>query len=269
MKMVKKILVGMLVLAAALSVTSCMKDDDEKGAIKGSGSKYTVSYTNDATEAYRAYKVTKLKHAGALVKVSFNAKDTKTSKFGLMFDVQDAVSGVKDANGKKARDFYIIGYGMEGGGNVYISRYTNIVDIQATNFGASTTATGNEAKEVEYIEYTSAGNITFPQEGDTVTFYAYYTSLPGGTYVCALLDLTDEEAAAYDKTTGTMPASWTSKILKTKNGSAVMKTLGTVDATITDYPQNYIGFYTQVAPGATVSGTYNVIGTFKEAEDEE
>ena len=264
MKMVKKILLGLAVLAATMVVTGCMKNDDEKGAIKGSGNKYTVSYTNDTTEAYRAYKVTKLKHAGALVKVTFNAKDMKTSKFGLMFDVQDAVSGVKDADGKKARDFYIIGYGMEGGGNYYLSRYTNIVDIQATNFGASTTATGNEAKEVEFVKYTSAGNITFPQEGDTVTFYAYYTSAPGGLYTCALLNLTDEEAAAYDKTTGEMPASWTSKILKDKKGSPVIAVLGSVDATITNFPQNYIGFYTQVAPGATVSGTYNVIGTFKE-----
>ena len=63
MKMVKKLLLGLVAVATVLTLVSCdglLNKDDDAGAITGSGKKYKVSYKNEETDAYRAYKATKL-----------------------------------------------------------------------------------------------------------------------------------------------------------------------------------------------------------------
>ena len=106
MKMTKKILLGAAALVAALAFVGCGAgdDDDTEKAITGSGKKYTVSFTNETGDEYRAYKTTTLKHAGALVKVTFNNADKPatfgTSKMGVIFNLKE--------DGEK-REFYLIG----------------------------------------------------------------------------------------------------------------------------------------------------------------
>lgn len=259
MKMVKKILLGLVVLATAFAFTGCLKDDTE-GAITGSGKKYSVKYTNDGTDAYRAYKATALKHAGALVKVTFKTTDVASSKMGIIFDLKDAASGVKDA-----KDFYVIGIGMEGGGNYYVSKFTDITDIQAKNFGASTTAKDKEPKEVEYVEYTSAGNLKLPAaaEDKSISLYVDYKLLINGTISYALYDITDEVAKTYKE--GVFVT--TEQPTPIKAGIIPDAFEAVTDAT--KLPQNKIAFYAQIAPGKTLEGSWNVAGTYLEAEDAE
>ena len=261
MKMVKKILLGAVALAAVLSLASCGMKDDEKKAITGSGKSYKVEFSNDGSDAYRAYKSTTLNHAGALVKVTFNTTDTASSKMGLIFDLKDSANGVKDAV-----DFYVIGIGMEGKGNYYVSKYTDIVDIQGKNFGATTTAKDKEPKEVEIVEYTSAGNLTLPKAAadGSVSIYINYVLVPGGHINWALYDLTDEVAKTYKE-----------GVFVTTTQPTPLKS-GTIDKafdeSITDptkVPQNKIAFYAQIAPGKTLKGSWDVVGTFLEADDAE
>lgn len=271
MKMVKKVLMGLAVIAIAVSLTGCMKDDTES-AIKGSGSKYSVSYTNEGTEAYRAYKSTAMNHAGGLVKVTFkDPKKASSSKIGVIFDLKDSVSGVKDAKGKAAKDFYAIAIGMENDGCFYVSQFTDIVDIQGKNFGATTTAKEKEPKEVEIVAYNgkrgNALKLPAAAEDGSISLYIWYQALPTGMYSWALYNLTDEEAKAYDKNTGAVPAvaTDTSKILD----AGVIANAFEAPSDPKKVPQNKIAFYTQVAPGATLEGGWNVIGTYLEAEDAE
>ena len=174
--------------------------DDANGAITGSNDNYAITWTNDTDTAYRAYKLTALKHAGALVKITFkNPTEAGSSKMGIIFDVKDSASGVKDANGKPAQDFYAIAVGNELGGVYYVSKFTNIVDINAKNFGASTTATGTAAKEVEVEALPTKGNgnlkgkMPAAAADGSISFYIYFKLAADGSFDYAILDMTDEQ----------------------------------------------------------------------------
>jgi hypothetical protein len=173
--------------------------DDEAGAITGSNDNYKVEYTNPGSTAYRAYKETALKHAGALVKVTFKNSDTKGSKMGVIFDIKDSVSGAKKADGSAAKDFYAIAVGQELGGTYYVSKFTNIVDINAKNFGATTTATGTNPKEVEVVALPLSGNgnlkgkMPAAAADGSVSLYLYFKLAADGSFDYAILDMTDEQ----------------------------------------------------------------------------
>lgn len=273
MKMVKKVLMGMAVLAIAVALTGCLKDDKEK-AIKGSGNKYTVEYTNEGSEAYRAYAATGMAHAGALVKVTFDSINTSSSKMGIIFDLHDSKSGVKDAKGAAAKDFYAIAIGNEGDGSYYVSKFTDIVDIQAKNFGATTTAKEKEPKEVEYVKLVT-GNLKAKMPAKAAdgsrSLYIYYRCLGEGIYEWAILNLTDEQANEYSNVTGEFKTDLPDTVIVAAGdiGLESASSISAIAAAVGNPPQNKIAFYAQVAPKATLKGSWNIKGTYKEAEDAE
>ncbi len=173
MKLSKKTLAA-LSAATALVVggmfTSCSDDDDDdpEGAISGSNNSYTVDYNNaggytgnteedgDATEKnpagnYRAWKRTTFKHRGALVKITLKEGTGKAgANDGTMGFVWDLVTdGSEDGeDDTKASTFNLAGI-VNDGTNVkyYVSRYYNITNKQALNFGATTISTkGSDAQ---------------------------------------------------------------------------------------------------------------------------
>lgn len=179
--------------------------DDTENVIKGSNDNYTINHTNNESVNYRAYKETALKHAGALVKVTFNDGEsvTKASKMGVIFDLK------ANADNKDAIDFYAIAVGQDGGGSYYVSKFTNVTDIKAYNFGteedASNTAAqnaavkANPAKEKEIVKLVS-GNLKnkMPAAKDGKTsVYIYFKLMEDGSFDYALLDMTDEEMANF------------------------------------------------------------------------
>lgn len=265
----KKLLSVVAAALVALTFVGCdglLQKDDTEGAIKGAGTKYTVEYNNEGTDAYRAYKATTLKHAGALVKVTFDTTDVASSKMGVIFDLKDSVSGAKDAEDKAARDFYCIGIGA-GDKSYYVSKFTNIVDIQAKNFGATTTATGNDPKEVEIVTWTQNNFTKLPAaaEDGTVSVYVYYKALTDGSFDYKILNITDEVAKAFDLKTGTFDSS-----VILFEGNTLAKAGAEFEACDEGkQPQNKVAFYAQIAPGKELKGSWNVIGTYLEAEDAE
>ncbi len=169
--------------------TTFFEADDSEGAITGFNQNYTVDYTNSTDKLYRAYKETALKHAGAIIKVTFNSANVSASKMGVIFDLK---ANDKDAN---AKDFYIIGLNPRTDvPNFYVSKFTNVTDFQAENFG--TKAATNPAKEVEIVALNNANKLTKIPAADAdgkINFYVYYKLMADGSFDWAVLDLTEDQ----------------------------------------------------------------------------
>ena len=173
MKIMKKIAVAVFAGAMVFGLVSCGAGDDPENAIKGSGKNYSIDYTNEGTDIYRAYSKTAYAHAGAAVEIKFeNVKDKlKSGVMGLIFDLNEK-------EGDK-RDFSVIGIytkkAASGNGNIgfYISTFTDIKNIRDKNFGASTDASEGEPKEKEWVKAFVDAEGTYDAEKDTMTVYAY------------------------------------------------------------------------------------------------
>ena len=154
MKIMKKIAVAVFAGAMVFGLASCggAGDDDPNKMIKGSNKVYTIDYTSETEENSRGYNATAYKHAGAAVQLDFeNVSNTfNGGVMGLIFDLEEK-DGVKSFNiiGVKAND-------ANGGLGYYVSRFENVTDIQAVNFG--TDLKENPAKE---IKYAPKGDVTF------------------------------------------------------------------------------------------------------------
>ncbi|WP_443737238.1 hypothetical protein [Treponema sp.] len=158
MKLSKKILKTFSViamLAASMAVVSCAaeEDDDEENAITGSNNDYSIDFTNnDPLAMYRAYHATFNKHLGGLCQISIDKNSTGEGTIGYIFDLEaNPNRAVKDP-----RTLCIVGFnlGTSGFAKPYVSRFENVTDIQAKNFG--TELSENKAKEKEYLRLGSA-----------------------------------------------------------------------------------------------------------------
>ena len=279
MKMVKKILFGLVAVAAVLSLASCgIKKDDPEGIIKGTAGNYSVNYKNDTDDEYRAYKPTGLRHAGELVKVTFNKDDIDkvgTSKFGVIFGLKETASG-----SQRIRDFFIIGLGANG--NYYLSKYTNVVDIQAKNFGAETDATGTNPKEKQYTSGTqgiATGNPLYTDSQGNLYAYIWYQVWSDGSIHVKIGDISD--TSSNDKV-----KEWKDTLDKNKkdhepafkaDDGVHLYYEETIPAGDTGYsawtgendpaPQDYAAIYARVSKTMTLNGKVNFKADFKEAED--
>ena len=147
MKIMKKIAAVTIAAAALFAFAGCSEDDDPNEMITGSNKKYEIDYTNTTTVTSRGYHSTAYKHAGAAVQLDFlnvNSDTKEAGVMGLIFDLEEK-DGVKSFNviGVRTAD-------TEGGLDYYVSRFDNVTDIQAENFG--TKLAENPAKETEYVK---------------------------------------------------------------------------------------------------------------------
>ena len=266
MKMVKKLLLGLVAVAAVISLTGCMPKDDDDNAIKKGIGKFSIDYTYekaaDGEDNYRAYRPTSLKHAGALVKLVFKADgDPEKSKLGVIFGLQETKK-----DGVKTRDFNIIG--LAENGQYYVSSMYNIVDIQEYNFGATTTAAAGEPKEKEWIPITGGSSNLSLEKDDSGNTYAYvwYQADKSGNYKWAILDMTDDQAKAWkklsndDKAAGNVPEA--TKVYKSG-------TITGAFAAADKEPKYPISIYAMVKDGKHLKGEWIMSGYYLEAEEEE
>ena len=166
-------------------------DSDPKNAIKGRDNDYIVDYTNPEDKLYRAFKKTAFKHAGAVIKVTFDSTNVSSSKMGVIFDLKP------NAENPEANDFYIIGLNPRTDvANFYVSKFTNVTDMQAENFG--TKLDTNPAKEIIVVDLATKNNIKPPKAVDgKISFYVYYKLMSDGSFDYAILDITDEQLADF------------------------------------------------------------------------
>ncbi len=175
--------------------TAFFAGDDTEGVIKGADNKYTVEYLNTTGDTYRAFKKTALKHAGALIKITFDKATTagEPSKMGVIFDLKP------NATDKNANDFYIVGVGV-GDKSYYVSKFTNVTseNLQKYNFG--TTAETNPSSEKEIVKFAKNNftNLPTAAEDGSTSVYVYYKLVKDGSFDWAILaNLTDEEIAMF------------------------------------------------------------------------
>ncbi|MBR4790231.1 MAG: hypothetical protein IK024_04980 [Treponema sp.] len=274
--MVKKILFGLVAVAAVLSLASCgIKKDDPEGIIKGTAGNYSVNYkyeNADTTATYRAYKSTTYPHAGGLVKVTFNEADLNnagSSKFGVIFGYKEETK-----NSQRLRDFYIVGLGANG--DYYVSKFENVVDIQAENFGAKTNPV-NEGDPKEIMITTggaqnngilNSGSLYEDTEGNKyayIWFQAFSNGSAKGSYKIKIGNMTDTAADNWEKLSddnkrSTPPAFDTELYTKEITEAFDACTAG-------QEPQLYTGVYARVQGTKTLNGKVNFKGDYLEAED--
>ena len=188
MKIMKKIAVAVFAGAMVFGLASCAGGDDPEGAIKGSGKNYSIDYTNEGTEVYRAYRDTAFKHAGACVQIDFLNVTEETKRAGVMGLIFDLV----EKDGKKS--FNVIGLrtaNANGDLEYYISRFENVTDIRAQNFGAPEPGyEGNGATEDKIVNTWGKSQGNFYSTDKTVTVYPYAILKQNGEkwqYECYLL----------------------------------------------------------------------------------
>ena len=275
MKMVKKILLGLAATALVLGLAGCKMNDDPENDIKGFNNSYSIDYTNETGDDYRAYESTNFKHAGALVKIKIdNAADCGNSKMGVIFELKD------NATNKKAVDFYIIGVGTKNSQyNFYVSKFTGIVNLRDKNFGVPEDGTTGDhgEKEVEYIPLKGTKINNLPDE-----FYVYCKANKDGYYEFALLqgEPTDSSKKMDIDTfdISQLPDGVSLITLPTstkKNGCTISGNIGKIpnvfDAVTkdSDIQQNKLALYARIDEDATLKGSWKFCGTYLEAEEVE
>ena len=146
MKMTKILATAAVAAVVAFGFMACAaeEDDDEFDAIKGSNNDYSINFTNNGTDMYRAYHSTYNKHLGGLCQISLDeaSYEAGDGTIGYIFDLESNPNRAA----KDPRTLCIVGYNLKRKG-IYVSHYTNVTDIQANNFG-----TGSGADEKEYLK---------------------------------------------------------------------------------------------------------------------
>ncbi|MBQ9282040.1 MAG: hypothetical protein IJ207_07545 [Treponema sp.] len=297
MKLSKKILAAFSVaamLVVAGSFTACKDEDDDdpyEMITKVNSSYYTINHTNtDADTVQRGYKSTSFKHAGALVDITFNsAKSTGTYGDGVM----GVIFGL-ESNDDGSKNFYV--FGARNKGDYYVSKYKNVTDLQAANFGAGDghqfsdendfTADDNTA-EYEIKTFTDAPSGKLKTSADSVSFTVFYkdtvdeTETDDGykhTYKVYLLDA--NTASAYTVKDGTGDVLDGDKNVVDLDSAA--EEIASIDY-YTDsksFTQRQFAIYANVYPNSdnctetynkargtgTVKGYWKVQGDFKHAD---
>ncbi|MCI6721819.1 hypothetical protein [Treponema porcinum] len=256
MKIMKKIAAVTIAAAALFAFAGCSEDDDPNEMITGSNSKYEIDYTNTTEVTSRGYHSTAYKHAGAAVQLDFlnvNSDTKEAGVMGLIFDLEEK-DGVKSFNviGVRTAD-------TEGGLTYYVSRFENVTDIQAENFG--TKLKENPAKETVYVkDFAKAQG----EKGtdSKVTVYAY------------AIEKLNESTQKYEykvyllnDKVGKLDSDGN---LVTEDGKAIDLSGVEPVATIpTEYTgsqptQKKLAVYANVYKGKTLKGTWTYRGDYKE-----
>ena len=297
MKLSKKILAAFSVaamLVVAGSFTACKDEDDDdpyEMITKVNSSYYTINHTNtEADTVQRGYKSTSFKHAGALVDITFNsAKSSGTYGDGVM----GVIFGL-ESNDDGSKNFYV--FGARNKGDYYVSKYKNVTDLQAANFGAGEghqfsdedkfTADENTA-EYEIKAFTDAPSGKLKTSDDSVSFTVFYkdtvdeTETENGykhTYKVYLLDANTASAYTVKDSTGDVLNGDKNVV----DLASVAEEIASIDY-YTDsksFTQRQFAIYANVYPNSdnctanyskakgtgTVKGYWRVQGDFKHAD---
>ena len=254
MKIMKKIAAVTIAAAALFAFAGCSDDDDPNEMItKVTSKEYTIEYSNESSEISRGYKSTALKHSGGFFVIEIeNQKSDQSAADGVMgviFDLHE--------NSEK-KDFYVIGvnygYNKSKKFGYYASKFRNVTDLQAANFGAgnghvyATTALENFNSDTAPAElvlkeaFTYNANIT-PDENGKIKV-AIDVSMNEGAYIVKMYkasDLNEKEDGVKESATAIINE--------------------TIPATTTGYTkeeQGKIGFYANVYANKTLKGTWKL-----------
>lgn len=264
MKIMKKIAAITIAAAALFAFAGCSDADDPNEMITGSNKNYEIDYTNTTKDVSRGYHSTAYKHAGAAVQLDFEnvSKNVNAGVMGLIFDLEEK-DGVKSFNviGVKTNN-------ANGELGYYVSRFENVTDIQAENFG--TKLKENPAKETVYVTAFAKANGVKNAEKDTITVYAYAIEEK------ATEDGTDSAKKAYKKDefiykvylinnkVANLDAD--GKLVDENKNAINLETspVATIATGYTKLTQNKLAVYANVYGNKTLKGTWTYRGDYKE-----
>ena len=258
MKIMKKIAAVTIAAAALFAFAGCSDADDPNEMINGSNKVYTIDYTNESKDISRGYHSTAYKHAGAAVQLDFEnvSKNVNAGVMGLIFDLEEK-DGVKSFNviGVKTNN-------ANGELGYYVSRFENVTDIQAENFG--TELKENPAKETVYVTAFAKAKGVKDAEKDTITVYAYAIeklneSSKKYEYKVYLL-YADRQIGKLDKDGNLVAEDGTAIDL---SGVEPVATIPT-EYTGSQPTQRKLAVYANVYAGKTLKGTWTYRGDYKE-----
>ena len=258
MKIMKKIAAITIAAAALFAFAGCSDADDPNEMITGSNKNYEIDYTNTTKDVSRGYHSTAYKHAGAAVQLDFEnvSKNVNAGVMGLIFDLEEK-DGVKSFNviGVKTNN-------ANGELGYYVSRFENVTDIQAENFG--TKLKENPAKETVYVTAFAKANGVKNAEKDTITVYAYAieklnTATQKYEYEVYLL-YADTQIGKLDKDGNLVAEDGTAIDL---SGVEPVATIPT-EYTGSQPTQRKLAVYANVYAGKTLKGTWTYRGDYKE-----
>lgn len=277
MKMVKKVLFGLVVLGTVLALTGCgktpPKDDTENAITAGLNNNWKVNYENKSeTDLYRAYEKVATKHAGTLVRVQFDDIEALSdkSKMGLIFNQHY----VDEKDTDKGQNFFIIGIAPSGA--YYVSEYTNVTEIQGDNFGVKTDSVAKE-KEIVPLKkangtYNTFGTFNTNYAEGKKTVWIWYQAKADGTFDWAICNnLTKDVEEKYKTTQKAAEAGLPEGATPLVGGTTNTKILTPSDkpASVDKEIENGVSVYAQIQPSSTLKGEWKFVGFFKEAEDAE
>ncbi len=152
MKMTKKVLLTAAVMAAAslgfMGCTGDADDDDPNEMFSRGVNNFDIEYNNKESSVSRGVNVTAQNHKGAFIKATMEKQDGNGGVLGFMWDITvDGTTEVVEAGNTSPWSFWLIGlnYGTASNGTstelkYYVSKYKNVTDKQAQNFGATSAA---------------------------------------------------------------------------------------------------------------------------------
>lgn len=248
-----KIISASAALLMAFSVAGCKLEEDDPYDIitKVDSNNYTVEKQNTEASIIRGYKSTNLQHEGGLVQITINNQSAGSNDgvLGFIWDYKESTTV------KGAKDFYVIGvnYGYKDTKkfNYYVSKFENIVDIQAANFGASKDAVGNNPKETMIKDWTAVDGVL---SSEKINVVVDVTMGDDGSYSYSIYNVSSVSGEV-------------TKDNYNKDNTAIVT--GTIDANKTGYnkkEQNLLCLYANVYGNKKLSGAFKFLDTYKVAD---
>ena len=277
MKMVSKIVLGTLALAAVLTLTSCGVKEDEEKAIDGK----RIDFDNTTEHNYRAFVTTKTKHYSANAVITLdNPTEVKGEKanyvLGFVFGVEENEHNPKvevfkkDANGNNTTDketvtFYNFGiaalrYNKSSGKVEWYVSWCK--DVPNTILGY------NDDGEFKNISVTDISGVTkiYGEETQIIPETGIFKKVDG-------LSLTeDNKLSVIIKTFANNDGSYFVSICDTDGNEKDSTTISKAITGYTEKTQALIGRYVTVYAGESVKGTIeytDVNGNVIPLDDEE
>lgn len=279
---ISKIFWGGVALAAlSFGFVSCSEDDDDPNEmITGSNKNYSIAYTNDSGEVSRGYNTTTFKHLGELVKITIN-NQTASSYDGVMGFIWDLKQS-KSVEGAAVTDsgyqnFFTVGIrNNKGTPQYYISKFFNVTDLQATNFGAHNSSTGKAITVTSHAEgiakttpveiditngFLSLGS-SFLSKGTLTVYVDIYPIYENSSYGSNIAKHSSDAAGSYVVDFYAEDP--------TANTSATPIATETIGTNITGYtakPGQYtLGVYANVYAYQTLNGAWYLAKDYADAE---
>lgn len=277
MKKLSKVLFGSAILAALVfGFAGCTEDDDDtEGAISGSGKNYSINYENKNSDIYRCYNTSGTKHLGTIGKITFNNQTSSShdGAMGYIWDLRQSKSvdgaAVKDSG---YQNFFVVGFRNNSKPSFYISKFFNVTDLQADNFGSSTTVkehTEGIAKtspcEIEVSAWTELSNFPVDTSTSTLTFWVdIYPVYDSSKYGVNITEHSSCTAGSY-----VVDIYSTDPTVKNFSGTPVKSV--EIGTDVTGYKakpsQGTAAVYANVQPGKTLNGSWTISDYYAEAEE--